>query len=488
VEVLARISEAARDWTVSEAMFDLAPVPLWLEDWSAVKALLSKWGLKSADALRAFLRADLDRAKVCAALMRVIKVNARTVALLGARDGQDVIDNLDRVFKGQMFENLIEELAQIWEGQVDLARAGVNYALDGRPIDVLVKARILPGYEEDWSRVLVSTEDVTDLQDARKSAQSAERYAQGLFDHSPVSLWVEDFSNIKALFGELAKAGIADLRGFLDVHPEFVDRCFGEVGVLDVNRETLRLFRAADKAELLSGLSAIVGDGMREPFRELLVELWSGILFQRREVVNYALDGTALHLHMQFSVLPGHEADWSRALIALTDITARKKAEEYLAFLGAHDALTKLRNRNFFNEEIARLDRKGPFPVTLLMIDLNGLKNANDGFGHAAGDEMLRRLGAALAAAVIAPNTAARIGGDEFAVILPGADSAKGRAVAEAIRLAVSADNRAASGPRVSVSVGLATSLPGERLAELAGRADAAMYAAKGAHYGTGRG
>jgi PleD family two-component response regulator len=60
--------------------------------------------------------------------------------------------------------------------------------------------------------------------------------------------------------------------------------------------------------------------------------------------------------------------------------------------------------------------------------------------------------------------------------------------VAEAIRLAVSADNRAASGPRLSLSAGLATNLPGERLADLAGRADAAMYAAKGAHYGTGRG
>ena len=488
MEFLARVSAAARDWTASEAMFDLAPVPLWLEDWSAVRALLSKWGLKSADALRAFLRADLDRAKACAALMRVIKVNARTVALLGARDGQEVIDNLDRVFKGPMFENLIEELAQIWEGRVDLARAGVNYALDGRPIDVLVKARILPGYEEDWSQVLVSTEDVTDLQDARKSAQNAERTAQGLFEHSPVSLWVEDFSKIKALFGDLAKAGIADLRGFLDVHPEFIERCFGEVAIRDVNRQTLTLFRAADKSALLNGLSAIVGDGMREPFRELLVDLWNGILFQQREVVNYALDGTALHLHMQFSVLPGHEADWSQALVALTDITARKKAEAYLAFLGANDALTKLRNRNFFDEEIARLDRKGPFPVTMLVIDLNGLKNANDRFGHAAGDDMLRRLGAALAAAVVAPNTAARIGGDEFAVILPGANSAMGRAVAEAIRLAVSAHNRVAAGARLSLSVGLATSLPGERLADLAGRADAAMYAAKGAHYGTGRG
>jgi len=464
-------------------MFDLAPVPLWLEDWSAVKALLSRWALADAAALRAFLLADLDRVKACAGLMRILKVNARTIALLGARDEREVIDKLDRIFSDQTYGHLVEEWAQIWEGAVDVSHRSVNHALDGRPLDILVKARILPGHEDDWSRVLVSTQDVTDLESARQSALGAERYAAGLFEHSPVSLWVQDFSKIKALFGDLSDAGIADVRGFLDVHPEFIERCLGAVSVIDVNRQTLSLFRARDKGALLGGLAAIAGDEMREGFREQLVDLWDGALFQSREVVNYALDGTPLHLHMQFSVLPGREDDWSQVLVALTDISARKKAEAYLTFLGTHDALTKLRNRNFFADEIARLERKGPFPVTLLMIDLNGLKRVNDHFGHGAGDDLLRRLGSVIASAVAPPNMAARIGGDEFAIILPGADAAAGRAVAEAIRWGISADNRAASGPRLSLAVGLATSLADERMADLFSRADRAMYSAKGDHY-----
>ncbi len=97
-------------------------------------------------------------------------------------------------------------------------------------------------------------------------------------------------------------------------------------------------------------------------FRGQLVDLWEGKLFQQREVVNYALDGTQLHVHLQFSVLPGHEDDWSLVQLALTDITARKKAEEYLEYLGQHDELTKLFNRSFYADELNRLERKAPVP------------------------------------------------------------------------------------------------------------------------------
>lgn len=56
-------------------------------------------------------------------------------------------------------------------------------------------------------------------------------------------------------------------------------------------------------------------------------------------------------------VLPGHEGDWSLVLVSLIDITARKKAEAYLEYLGKHDALTKLRNRAFYVDELNRISR-----------------------------------------------------------------------------------------------------------------------------------
>lgn len=260
----------------------------------------------------------------------------------------------------------------------------------------------------------MTIEDITELEAVRRTAAASELYARGLFEHSPVSLWVENFSSVKALLDDIRERGIVDFRTFINVHPEFVERCMQEIHVLDVNQHTLRMFAAPDKATLLSRLSDIFRDDMQQHFQEQLIDLWEGKLFHQREVLNYSLEGNQVHVHLQFSVFPGHESRWDLVLVALTDITARKKAEAYLEFLGKHDVLTKLKNSSFYIDEINRLERKGPFPVTAIAVDVNGLKAVNDHLGHAAGDALLRRAGEVRAKAVKKPFQAARIGGDEF--------------------------------------------------------------------------
>jgi diguanylate cyclase (GGDEF)-like protein len=200
-------------------------------------------------------------------------------------------------------------------------------------------------------------------------------------------------------------------------------------------------------------------------------------------VLNYALDGSEVHVLMQFSVLPGHEDDWSLVQVGLTDITARKKAEVYLEYLGTHDVLTKLFNRSFYVEELNRIDRKGLRPVTVIMVDLNGLKATNDQWGHGTGDALLRRVGEVLGEAVSKPHCAARIGGDEFAILLPGVDETGAEAAIGDINRLVDLNNQYYSGVRVSLSIGAATGKAGERLEAVINRADMRMYEAKRAFY-----
>ncbi|MBV9235187.1 MAG: sensor domain-containing diguanylate cyclase, partial [Xanthobacteraceae bacterium] len=326
-------------------------------------------------------------------------------------------------------------------------------------------------------------EDVTARESARRALALSEQYARGLFEHSPVSLWVEDFSSIKRLMDEIRCRGITDLRVFTDVHPEFVARCMSEIRVIDVNKHTLLQFSAPDKATLLSRLSDVFRDEMLEHFREQLIDLWQGKLFQQREVVNYALDGSELHFHLQFSVLPGHEHDWSLVQVALTDITARKKAEAYLEYLGQHDVLTKLYNRSFYVDELNRLERKGPYPVTIIVADLNGLKITNDQWGHAAGDALLRRAGEVLSEAVLKPNHAARIGGDEFAILMPAADEREGELMIANINRLIEINNQFYTGSTLGLSMGAATSRPGDRLEAVVKRADMRMFQSKREFY-----
>jgi diguanylate cyclase (GGDEF)-like protein len=253
--------------------------------------------------------------------------------------------------------------------------------------------------------------------------------------------------------------------------------------VLEVNSRTLELFGAPDKETLLRNLSAVFRDEMERHFREQLIDLWDGKLFQQREVVNYALDGTKLHLLLQFSVLPNHERDWSLVQVALTDITARKKAEAYLEYLGTHDVLTRTLNRSFFVDELNRLERKGPQPVTVIIADLNGLKAANDELGHAVCDALLRSAGEVFGSLVDKPASVARIGGDEFAVLLPATDIAGGEAVLATLAGLIELNNQYYPDFELSISTGIATSRPGDRLEQVVKRADMKMLHAKRLYY-----
>lgn len=466
-----------------EDMFELAPVSLWLEDYSALKQLFEAWRAEGVRDLREHLEGHPERAAQCAAAIRLLRVNRHTLDLYGAEDLAELSANLHRVFRDDMLNTFVWELEQLWSGQTHFRSQTVNYTLHGERLAITLRANVLPGHEDTWDRVLLAIEDVTDRTRGEQALRRSELYAKGLFEHSPVSLWVEDFSGVRKLLDEVRRQDIEDFRVFLDVHPDFVLRCMQEIRVLDVNRQTLEMFRAPDKTTLLGHLDQVFRGDMRPHFAEQLIELWHGRLFQQREVVNYALDGEKLHVYLQFSVLPGHEHSWDQVLVSLTDISARKKAEAYLEYLGQHDALTGLRNRGFFMDELARIERRGPWPVSVIVLDLNDLKHTNDEFGHAGGDALLRRLGEVLRKAVERPATASRLGGDEFAILLPGADARQAEFTVEQVHELLALNNQYHAGHALSVSIGCATSHDGERMEAMLHRADQAMYAAKRRHY-----
>lgn len=472
--------------TFDATIFELAPVAMWIEDFSGVKQQFDKWRAEGVEDIRAFLREDLARVESCSREIKVLDVNSKTLELFEAKDLQHLVENLSVVFRDDMLESHINELSELWEGKTGFSSNAVNYSVSGRRMDIQLKGLVLPGHEETLGQILLTTEDVTAREEARRSEALSRRHAEGLFEYSPVSLWVEDFSEIRNLIQTVRDRGIVDFRVFMDVHPEFVRQCMSEIRVIDVNQATLDLFGAPDVETLLLRQSEIFRDEMEKPFREQLMDLWEGKLHHHREVVNYALDGSTRHILLHFAVLPGHEEDWSRVQVALTDITARKKAEAYLEYLGKHDVLTKLHNRAFFTDELNRLERKSSRPVSAILMDLNGLKEANDQLGHDAGDALLRRFGEVLNGVVSLPNHAARIGGDEFAILMPGADRKAVTSMVETISDLLHINNQFYSNTPISVAIGMATSHDGEKMEELVKRADLAMYEDKRLHHNGG--
>ncbi len=123
------------------------------------------------------------------------------------------------------------------------------------------------------------------------------------------------------------------------------------------------------------------------------------------------------------------------------DITQRKIAEEELFHYAFHDHLTGLYNRRYFEQELNSLDTEENLPLSIIMCDLNGLKLMNDSFGHEFGDKLLIKAAQSIKQACSISDIVARIGGDEFAVILPNTDVNETALIVENIRLLASIDN-----------------------------------------------
>jgi diguanylate cyclase (GGDEF)-like protein len=158
---------------------------------------------------------------------------------------------------------------------------------------------------------------------------------------------------------------------------------------------------------------------------------------------------------------------------------AQIELREQLSSLADHDGLTGLLNHRAFHEhlarELAKAGRSGS-AVSVLLADLDYFKAINDTHGHLAGDGVLRAVGDAVRASARTGDVGARLGGEEFAILLPGAGPATARLVAERLRAAV----ERMAGVSVTTSVGVSSSQSGEISPnELLERADGALYEAK---------
>jgi diguanylate cyclase (GGDEF)-like protein/PAS domain S-box-containing protein/putative nucleotidyltransferase with HDIG domain len=167
-------------------------------------------------------------------------------------------------------------------------------------------------------------------------------------------------------------------------------------------------------------------------------------------------DGTCFDA--EYRALPQlREGEHVGYVITFADITERKKGEEKIRFLSYHDPLTELVNRRCFEQEMKQADTQQNHPVSLIFLDLNGLKLINDTFGHTAGDEFIVKVAKVLKNNCREGDVAARIGGDEFTVLLPRTSREEAEVIAAGIKNQIAGEK--VNMVSCSVAVGIATKI-----------------------------
>ncbi len=172
--------------------------------------------------------------------------------------------------------------------------------------------------------------DISQRKQVEDALRASETRYRSLFENSPVSLWEQDFSSIKAHIDELKHQGITDFREYLNAHPDVLLEWINEIRVLDVNQATLEMEHALAKEQLIGNLKQVVRIDAGIGFLEEFVNIAEGRNDFTWEGINYTLEGERLNVILKWSAAPGYEDTLGKVLLSLIDITGRKKMEQTL--------------------------------------------------------------------------------------------------------------------------------------------------------------
>ena len=166
------------------------------------------------------------------------------------------------------------------------------------------------------------------------------------------------------------------------------------------------------------------------------------------------------------------------AVVTFFDISIKKKDEEQIKYLSSHDFLTGLLNRRSFEKESLALDTPDNLPISIIFADLNGLKLINDVFGHTQGDLLIKKSSLILSKSCRSNDIVARIGGDEFIVLLPKTTEEEAKSIVDRVRS--EATRETVNGVKCSMAVGYDTkTMSSQSFEAIMGNAESEMYKEK---------
>jgi len=322
----------------------------------------------------------------------------------------------------------------------------------GDVVDVVVYSRSL-AYDGKPCR-LAAIHDVTRIKSVEAELRGTKRFLDAVVEHVPLPISVKSVGSEDLRFSFFNKA-------YEELTGEDRNSLLGKTAAEVYPKERAELINSSDRSALRSAQPVIMAEHViatRAKGQRLIIAKKTAIKDEA---------GVPQHL-----------------LTVMDDITEQREAERRTAFLAHHDPLTGLANRASFVDRLEaqmRTAQAQNSPFAILCLDLDRFKEANDSFGHLAGDDVLCQIAIRLRS-VVGDAFIARIGGDEFTIVMPlGSPTADAGTLAQSV-ISVLEDEFVAGGARISIGVSIGIAVypsHGDDAHMLLANADAALYQAK---------
>ena len=227
--------------------------------------------------------------------------------------------------------------------------------------------------------------------------------------------------------------------------------------IIDINQKYLDLLATTKDDIITAGWNKVLQSADKEGDKELLKKLTSGehgpLVIEKQLVRD---DGNLIWVEMSLAIVHTQQDDKQHILCMTTDISQRKVVEERVLYAHTHDSLTQLYNRSHFEQFARRVGSTRNLPLTVAFGDINGLSLINDAFGRREGDRLLRLSARLIQASLREGDYAARVGGDEFAIILPNTSAEEAEELLKGIRKSI-AKEKVADSIHTSITFGFET-------------------------------